>query len=109
MAEDGAEIVKRFLRAQNLEQVGRVDEAIDLYESAVRAAFDSSGPYDRLIFLYAERARHSDVVRVAEAAIANVHTYAEKTAWYERMRADAIKARSNVPAAVPKKRPHGDA
>jgi hypothetical protein len=108
MAQAGADIVKKFLRAQNLEQVGRVDDAIDLYESAVRGAFDSSGPYDRLIFLYAERARHSDVARVAEAAIANVHTYEDKKAWYERMRADAIKARSSVPTAVPKKRPHGD-
>ena len=105
MAQNGADIVKRFLRAQNLEQLARVDEAIELYESAVDAAFDSSGPYDRLIFLYSERARHSDVVRVAEAAIAHVQTYEDKKAWYERMRADAIKARSSVPAAVPKKRP----
>ncbi|MDQ4095694.1 MAG: tetratricopeptide repeat protein [Actinomycetota bacterium] len=94
--------VKHFLRGQNLEQLGRVEEAIELYEKAVADRFDSSGPYDRLIRLYADRARHTDVVRVAEAAIATVHTYADKVGWYELMRAEALKARTKVPRAVPK-------
>lgn len=97
--------VKGFLRGQNLEQLGRLNEAIDLYEKAVAAGFDSSGPYDRLIRLYADRAQHADVVRVAEAAIGNVHTYADKLGWYELMRAEAIKAQTKVPKAVPKKDP----
>jgi tetratricopeptide (TPR) repeat protein len=101
----GADIVKVFLRGQNLEQLGRVDEAIDLYEVAVENRFDASGPYDRLIYLYADRARHGEVIRVAEAAIANVQTYEDKKAWYERMRAEALRARSTVPRAVPKKCP----
>lgn len=96
------DLVKDFLRAQNLEQLGRVDEAIDLYEVVIAAAFDSSGPYDRLIALYADAARHQDVVRVAEAAIANVLTYPDKQAWYERMRSDALKAQRKVPRAAPK-------
>ena len=102
MADDNVEMVKLFLRAQNLEQVGRVDEAIELYEQAVVAAFDSAGPYDRLIALYSHRAAHDDVVRVAEAAIRNVHTYGDKLGWYEVMRAEAIKVRGNVPRAVPR-------
>jgi tetratricopeptide (TPR) repeat protein len=102
MADDNVEMVKVFLRAQNLEQVGRVDEAIELYESAVAAAFDSAGPYDRLIALYSHRARHDDVIRVAEAAIASVHTYADKLGWYELMRAEALKTRSKVPRAAPR-------
>jgi tetratricopeptide (TPR) repeat protein len=109
MPAEGSEIVKTFLRAQNLEQLGRVEEAIALYESAVQARFDSSGPYDRLIFLYADSARHGDVIRVAEAAISNVHTYQDKKAWYERMRTSALKAQSDVPASAPKKRLRGDA
>ena len=96
------DLVKDFLRAQNLEQLGRVDEAIDLYEAVIGETFDSSGPYDRLIALYADAARHRDVVRVAEAAIANVLTYPDKQAWYERMRSDAMKAQTQVPRAVPK-------
>ena len=100
--ENSADVVRAFLKAQNYEQVGKVDEAIQLYEAAVAADFDSSGPYDRLIHLYADMARHADVVRVAEAAIARVHTYEDKKAWYEKMRAEAIKAQANVPSAAPK-------
>jgi tetratricopeptide (TPR) repeat protein len=96
------ELVKGFLRAQNLEQVGRVEDAIPLYEEAVERAFDASGPYDRLIALYSHRSEHDEVVRVAELAIQNVHTYADKIAWYEQMRAAALKARTKVPRAVPK-------
>ena len=102
---NSAEVVKAFLRGQNYEQVGRVEEAIELYEAAISAEFDSSGLYDRLIHIYADAARHADVIRVAEAAIINVHTYQDKKAWYEQMRAEALKAQSKVPRAAPKK-PH---
>jgi hypothetical protein len=101
---DNVEQVKRYLRGQNLEQVGRIDEAIELYEAGVAARFDSSGPYDRLIALYSHRAMHADVVRVAEAALANVHTHESKRDWYETMRAQAIAAQQRVPPAAPKRR-----
>jgi hypothetical protein len=100
---DGVDLVKDYLRGQNLEQVGRVDEAMELYEGTVKAGFDSTGPYDRLISLYSVRAQHHDVVRVAEAAIVNVHTDEEKKAWYERMRAGALDAQTKVPRAAPKR------
>ena len=96
------DLVKDFLRGQNLEQLGKLDEAILLYEAAVAQEFDSSGPYDRLITLYADRAQHGDVVRVAEAALLHVHTYADKRGWYEVMRAEALKAQTKVPRATPK-------
>ncbi|MGH2786812.1 MAG: hypothetical protein ACRDJV_02750 [Actinomycetota bacterium] len=102
---DNAQLVKGFLRGQNLEQVGRIDEAIALYESAVAAHFDSSGPYDRLIALYSQRARHADVVRVTEAALGWVHTHTEKKQWYETMRGEAIRAQAAVPPAAPKRPP----
>ncbi len=102
------ELVKSFLRAQNLEQIGDLDGAISLYESVVGQSFDSSGPYDRLIALYADRAEHAEVVRVAELAIANVHTYADKRAWYERMRSEAVRAQGSLPEAVPKSPAGGD-
>lgn len=101
---ENVELVRRFLRAQNLEQIGNVDDAVGLYESVIAERFDSSGPYDRLIFLYSEGARHRDVVRVAEAAVAHVQTYEEKVAWYERMRADALAAEEGLPKAAPKRR-----
>jgi hypothetical protein len=101
---DASEVVKLFLKAQNLEQVGRNEQAIELYEAAVSEGFDATGPYDRLIALYADQARHRDVVRVAEAAIARVHTYRDKRAWYEQMRAAALRAQESVPRAAPKNR-----
>jgi hypothetical protein len=100
---DSVEIVQLYLRGQNLEQVGREQEAIESYELAVAAHFDSTGPYDRLIALYSSRAQHANVIRVCEAALEHVHTYEEKRAWYERMRAQADRARAEVPRAAPKK------
>ncbi len=99
------DLVHRFLRAQNLEQVARVDEAIELYETMLAAEFDSVGPYDRLIEIYSNRAAHGEVVRVAGAALAAVHTYPEKRAWYEQTRAAAEKAAAAVPKAAPKRAP----
>lgn len=102
---DNVAMVKAFLKGQNMEQVGRVDEAISLYEGTVEGGFDSTGPYDRLIALHSHAARHADVIRVAEAALSNVHTYPDKKAWYERMRHEALKAQeAAVPRAAPKRR-----
>ncbi len=97
---DSVDLVKHFLRAQNLEQLGRVDEAIVLYEGAIAARFDSTGPYDRLIALYSDQALHSDVIRVAEAALENVQTHEGKREWYSRMRSEADKAAAKVPQAA---------
>jgi tetratricopeptide (TPR) repeat protein len=99
---ENVEVVKRFLRAQNLEQLGRVDEAIELYESAVTEQFDSTGPYDRLIGIYSHRAQHADVVRVATSALEHVQTHEEKRAWYREMQDLARRAAADVPAAAPK-------
>ena len=99
------DLVNRFLRAQNLEQVGRVDDAVELYETILAARFDSIGPYDRLIEIYSNRAAHREVVRVADAALDAVRTYPEKRRWYEEMRDAAAKAASAVPKAAPKRPP----
>ena len=100
---DNIEHVKAFLRGQNLEQLGRVDDAIELYEAVVAEGFDAVGPYDRLIALYSSRAEHSEVIRVAQLAVEQVHTYTEKKSWYLTMRDQAEKARSDVPPAAPRK------
>jgi hypothetical protein len=102
---DNVEAVRAFLRAQNLEQIGQVDDAVDLYERVVAEKFDASGPYDRLIAIYADRAGHRDVIRVAEEALSHVHTHEEKRAWYERMRAEALEAAARLPRAAPRSRP----
>lgn len=100
---DPQDIVRKFQRGQNLEQIGDPEGACALYEEAVAAGFDATGPYDRLIALYGDQARHQEVVRVSEAALASVHTYADKRAWYKQMRAAAIKAKAKVPKAAPRK------
>lgn len=94
------ELVRNFLRAQNLEQVGRVEEAIPLYEEAVSSSFDAAGPYDRLIFIYTERRMHRDVIRVATASLNAVRTYPEKRNWYELQIAEAEKALRSGPAPL---------
>ena len=104
MSSDNVELVKRFLRAQNLEGVGRLDEAIELYESIVSESFDSSGPYDRLIAIYDHQARHREVARVAEAALERVQTYDDKKALYERARTEALKSAGRLPQAAPRRR-----
>ncbi len=98
-------LVTDFLRAQNLEQVGDVDAALELYEAILDAGFDASGPYDRLIHIYANRSQHADVARVATAALAAVHTYEDKRVWYETMRERAGTAADQVPRATPKGSP----
>ncbi|CAN5690977.1 hypothetical protein BH18ACT15_BH18ACT15_13040 [soil metagenome] len=97
-------LVRSYLRGRNLEQLGRADDAVPLYEAAVASAFDSTGPYDRLIHIYSSAARHSDVRRVCDAALLNIHTHGEKRAWYERMRAEADRAEHSVPRAAPRRR-----
>jgi tetratricopeptide (TPR) repeat protein len=97
------DLVVEFLKGQNLEQLGRVDEAVALYEHAVTAGFDSPGPYDRLIEIYSQRAAHLEAARVAEAALVAVHTHSDKYRWYESMAEAARRAAHKVPTAAPKK------
>ncbi|HYR62512.1 MAG TPA: hypothetical protein VET24_07765 [Actinomycetota bacterium] len=89
------QLVRDFLRGQNLEQLGRTDEAAGLYEKAVEAGFDAAGPYDRLIWIYQGRKAHREVIRVAEAAMRNVRTYPAKQHWYEQQIAEATAARGS--------------
>lgn len=86
------EIVQLYLRAQNLEQVEHVDDAVLLYEQAVTARFDAAGPYDRLIAIYYGREAYADVARVAQAALDSVRTFEDKRRWYETMRDEARNA-----------------
>ena len=96
------ELVKAFLRGQNLEQIGRVDEAIECYERAVTAGFDAAGPYDRLIWIYQQRRAHRDVIRVAEASLEAVRTYPAKRQWYEQQMAQAQAALQAPPRPLPR-------
>jgi hypothetical protein len=97
MSRTPQDIVGLYLRAQNLEQVRRTEEAVALYEEAIAAGFDSAGPYDRLIAIYLAHERHSDVVRVAAAAVSNVRTFPDKRAWYETVQSESREAHAARP------------
>lgn len=90
-------LVRDFLRGQNLEAIKQVDEAVDLYEQAVKAGFDSAGPYDRLIAIYAGRSDFASLARVASAALEHVRTFEEKRAFYSRMRDEALESQATQP------------
>lgn len=92
MSPTPQDVVSLYLRAQNLEQVRRTDEAVTLYEEAVRAGFDAAGPYDRLIAIYGAREQHAEVMRVATAALDRVKTFPDKRKWYESVRTTSIEA-----------------
>ena len=96
------QLVKDFLHGQNLEQIGRVDEAIPLYEQAVSAHFDAAGPYDRLIFIFQGRREYREVIRVARAALAAVHTYDAKRLWYEQQISGAEGSMGAPPQPLPR-------
>jgi tetratricopeptide (TPR) repeat protein len=89
LVSDPRDLVSLYLRAQNLEQVERTDEAVELYEQAVAAGFDAAGPYDRLIAIYTQREAFTDVARVADAAVAQVRTFDDKHDWYASVAAGA--------------------
>ena len=97
MSRTPEDVVSLYLRAQNLEQVRRTEDAVALYEQAVQVGFDAAGPYDRLIAIYRGRDQHADVVRIAEAAITNVRTYPDKVKWYESLRDGAREALASQP------------
>jgi hypothetical protein len=102
---DAVDHVKSYLRGQNLEQLGRIDEAIEQYETAVAAGFDSTGPYDRLITLYSSRSLHAEVMRVIDAALEHVQTHEEKRSWYRMIRSEAERLGGTVPEAAPRRNP----
>ena len=66
---DYDEQVQRNLRGMRLEKLGRVDEALQLYEANVEENFGGSHPYNRLAKIYRQRKQADDEVRVLEKAI----------------------------------------
>jgi len=61
--------VERNLRGIELENSGRVDEAVRLYEENVTDNFIGNHPYDRLAIIYRKRKQIDEEIRVLEKAI----------------------------------------
>ena len=57
--------------ARQLEQAGKIDQAIALFEESVRDLFLSPFPYERLRIIYTAQERYQDAIRVCQAYIDN--------------------------------------
>ena len=60
---------RRNLDAMELEEAGRSDEAIALYEQNVAEGFVGDWPYSRLVAVYERARRYDDALRVLARAI----------------------------------------
>lgn len=67
--------VKRNAEGIELEQAGRIDEAIALYEMNVAADFIGGHPYNRLAILYRKRKEYDKEIAVLEKRIAVLRAY----------------------------------
>jgi tetratricopeptide (TPR) repeat protein len=61
--------LERNLQGIELERQGRVDEAIELYETNVSEDFEGNHPYDCLVYIYEKRKQYNEARRVLEKAI----------------------------------------
>lgn len=63
------EQTRRNLEGMQLEQSGRVDLAIELYEQNLEEGFEGDWPYVRLVAYYERLGRPKEAARVLERAI----------------------------------------
>lgn len=69
MNDNYSVFVERNLQGKELERIGRIDDAISLYELNVADDFEGSHPYDRLATIYHERKDYNNERRILEHAI----------------------------------------
>lgn len=60
---------KEFIAAKKLEENGKMDEAINIYEKCVQMNCLDKIPYDRLILLYRKRRQKENEIRILKLAI----------------------------------------
>lgn len=61
--------VDRNLKGKALEKVGKVDDAIELYEKNIAGECEGNFPYDRLAIIYRKRGMLDEEIRVLNKAI----------------------------------------
>jgi tetratricopeptide (TPR) repeat protein len=74
----------RNLEAIDLERLGRVEDAIALYERNVAEGFPGDLPYGRLVSIYEKRSAFLEAARVLERAIEVFQTSTRRTAQDRR-------------------------
>jgi len=60
---------KRNIEGQKYEKIGKIDEAIKLYEMNVNEMCEGNFPYDRLSIIYHKMKRYDDEKRILNKAI----------------------------------------
>jgi tetratricopeptide (TPR) repeat protein len=61
--------VERNLKGIELEKIGLVDEAVNLYLENVKENFDGSHPYNRLIAIYVNQNKINEAIEITKRAI----------------------------------------
>ena len=61
--------LERNLKGIEFEKLGKVDEAVELYEKNIEENFEGNHPYDRLATIYRKKKDISNEIRVLEKAI----------------------------------------
>ena len=69
LLKPGGKDVHNNLTGEALEKVGRVDEAVKLYEENIAARFPGSFPYNRLAIIYRKKKDYDNEIRVLERAV----------------------------------------
>ncbi|GEM_PF-1752659 len=67
--EKEAILLARNMKGIELEKIGKVDEAIELYEKNIEENFEGNHPYDRLSTIYRKNKDILNEIRVLEKAI----------------------------------------
>lgn len=60
---------KELITAKKLEENGKIDEAINIYEECVHLKCDNNIPYDRLIIIYRKKRQKENEIRILKVAI----------------------------------------
>lgn len=87
------EQTRRNLEGMELEQRGRIDLAIELYEQNVEEGFEGDWPYGRLASYYEKLGRNDQAARVLERAIEVFKASKRRTAEERRATVKAFRDR----------------
>lgn len=85
------ELMQTLQSGRTLEMAGRVDEAVQFYETAVSDQISTRFPYEHLRVIYWRREAYAEVLRICEAAVANPFLSPDDhrhfQSWAERLQA----------------------
>jgi hypothetical protein len=87
---------RRNLDGMGLEQEGRTEEALALYEQNIAEGFEGDWPYGRLVSVYERHGRYEDAERVLRRAMEVTRANRRRPAADRRMVLDGLRGRLRV-------------